>query len=208
MKAIIYVRVSKKDMDYQRQIVDLEANAKQRGYNVIEVITEKVSGSKKNNDRPQIQHLMKLAKDNAFQTVFVSEVTRLGRNTREVINVVEDLNELGISIFIHNFGLETLDKNGKRNPITQILVTLMAEFGRLEREFLIERTRSGLENAKRQGKILGRPVGTTKDDQDILEEYPSVVRSLKKGLSIRVAAKVNDVSSNTVMKVKRAINQI
>lgn len=204
MKAVIFVRVSKKDMDYQRQIADLETAAKNRGYEVVEIITEKISGAKKSKERPAIQKLMKLAKEGVYQTVFVSELSRLGRDTRELINVVEDINDLGINIYLHNFGMETI-VNGKRNPLLQMLIPFIAEFARIEREYLIERTKSGLENAKRQGKTLGRPVGTTKDEQAILEEYPSIVRSLKKGLSIREAAKVNDVSNNTVMKVKKAM---
>lgn len=204
MKGVIFVRVSKKDMDYQRQISDLETVAKQKDISIVETITEKVSGSKKTKDRPSMQRLLKMAKEGAFQTVLVSEVSRLGRNTREVINVVEDLNDLGINIYLHNFRMETII-DGKRNPMLQMMIPIMAEFARMEREHLIERTRSGLENAKRQGKTLGRPTGTTKDDTDILEQYPSIVRSLKKGLSIREAAKVNDVAPNTVVKVKKAM---
>lgn len=204
MNAVIFVRVSKKDMDYQRQIADLETAAKSRGYKIVEVITEKISGAKKTKDRPSMQHLLKLAKGNAFQTVFVSEVSRLGRNTLEVLQVVKELTELGINIFIETYNLETIIK-GKQNPMAQLMITLLAEFSRLEREFLIERTKSGLENAKRQGKTLGRPVGTTMDQESILEQYPSVIRSLKKGLSVREAAKVNDVSPTTVMKVKKAM---
>lgn len=207
MKAVIFVRVSKKDMDYQRQIADLETVAKQRGYEVIEVITEKITGAKKNKQRPAIQKLMKMANDGAFQTIFVSELSRLGRDTREVINVVEDLNDLNINIYLHNFRMETII-DGKRNPLTQMMIPFIAEFARMERQFLIDRTKSGLENAIRQGKTLGRPVGTTKADQDILNQYPSIVRSLKKGLSVREAAKVNEVSNNTVMKVKKALAKV
>src|SRR5688572_12827216 len=108
MKAVIFVRVSKNDMNYQRQISDLQEVAKSKGYEVLEVITEKISGAKKSKDRPVIQHLMKLARDKAFQTVLVREVTRLGRNTREVINVVEYLSEIGINIYIHTYNLETI----------------------------------------------------------------------------------------------------
>lgn len=204
-KAVIFVRVSKKDMDYQRQIADLQEMAKSKGYQVLEVITEKVSGIRKSKDRPSIQHLMKLAKSGEVETVLVSEVTRLGRNTREVLNVVEDLTELGVNIFIHTYSLETI-VNGKRNPVAQLLVTLLAEVGRLGREFLIERTRSGLEQAKRNGKVLGRPVGTRKNSSIVLDQYKGVVKSLKKGLSVRESAKVNDVAINTVMKVRRALN--
>lgn len=204
MNAVIFVRVSRKDMDYQRQITDLEAIAATRNLRVVQTITEKISGAKKNKSRPAIQSLVDGAKAGKYGTVLVSEVTRLGRNTREVLDVVEDLTDLGVNIFIQAYGIETI-VNGKRNPIAQLMVTLLSEFGRLEREFLIDRTRSGLEQAKRNGKTLGRPHGTKKPTEELLQEYKGIVKSLTKGLSVREAAKVNDVAINTVMKVKRAM---
>ena len=191
-------------MDYHRQISDLQGVAKTKGYEVLEVFQEKVTGIKKSKDRPVLQRLLKLANEKAFETLFVSEVMRLGRNTREVINVIEDLTEMGINIYIHTYNIETL-VNGKRNPSAQLITTLLAEVGRIEREHLIERTKSGLEQAKRNGKTLGRPGGTIKSKFQLLEEYKGIVKSLRKGLSIREAAKVNDVAINTVMKVKKAI---
>lgn len=206
-KAVIFVRVSRKDQDYTRQIEDLKAVAERKNYEVLEVITEKISGAKKNKQRPAIQKLMSLAGTGAVNVVLCSEVSRLGRNTREVINTFEDLSEAGVSIYFHNMGQETIDANGKRNSMLQMMITIFAEFSRMEREFLIERTLSGLEQAKREGKTLGRPEGTKKSTGSLLEEYSGVVKSLKKGLSIREAAKVNDVATNTVLKVKKAIKQ-
>lgn len=104
-----------------------------------------------------------------------------------------------MNIFIQAYGIETI-VNGKRNPIAQLIVTILAEVGRLEREFLIDRTRSGLEQAKRNGKTLGRPHGSKKPTEELLQEYKGIVKSITKGLSVREAAKVNDVAINTVMK--------
>ena len=78
----------------------------------------------------------------------MSEVSRLGRSTVEVLQIVEELTQLGISIYVQNFGIETL-KNGKRNPVAQFMFTLLAEFTRLERETLRERILSGMDEARR-----------------------------------------------------------
>lgn len=207
MKAAIFVRVSGKGQDYDRQIADLRKAAKLKGYAVAEVITEKASGSRKTKDRPAFQKLLSLAHDGYVNAVLVTEVTRLGRNTREVINAVEDLSESGVNIHLQGYNLDTI-VNGKRNPVAQLLVTLLAEIGRLEREFLVERTRSGLQQAKRLGKKLGRPFGTTKPADQFLDENKRAVKLLKKGRSIREVSKISGISINTALKVRRLMKDI
>ena len=111
----------------------------------------------------------------------VSEVSRLGRSTVEVLQIVEELTQLGVSIYVQNFGIETL-KNGKRNPVAQFMFTLLAEFARLERETLRERILSGMDEARRQGVTIGRPVGATEDKAVFLKKYAAVARQLRAGL--------------------------
>jgi len=203
MKAIIYVRVSTKEQDYQRQIHDLEAVAKARGWTVVDVITEKVSGVSKT--RTGIDKLMKAVESKTVDKVLVTEISRLGRKTLEILTLVDRVHSYGVSIYIHNYGVETLQPNGKKNPMVSMMLTILSEFATMERENTIDRIQSGLSHAKKQGVRLGRPVGTAKNTDALLIEYKGVVKSLKKGLSVRESAKVNDVAVNTVMKVKRAI---
>jgi len=162
MEVAIFVRVSKNSQDYQRQITDLNGLAKRKGYNVVRTISEKVSGGNNNNQRTGINELLALAGDGKIKKVLVTEISRLGRKTSEVLNVIERLTDLRISVYVKNYDLETLSPDGKRNPVAQLLFTLLAEFARIEREFLIERINSGLDQARRNGKKLGRPVGTKK----------------------------------------------
>lgn len=77
----------------------------------------------------------------------------------------------------------------------------------METERLSERILSGLEQARRNGKRLGRPPGSTKDDEQLLHQYAAVVKDLKKGLSIRQVAVLREVSTDTVQRVKRAWNR-
>lgn len=201
----IFVRVSKQRQDYERQIADLSAYAKKQGYNIVSIIAEKVSGAKRNLEREGLQELIQLAHSNTIQKVLVSEVSRLGRRTSEVLRVLEELSDVGVSVYAHNYNLETLTPQGKRNPVASLLFTFLAEFSRLERETLVERINSGLDQARRRGKRLGRPEGTTKSSEQLLREYPMVVRLLKQGYSLRKIAKLADVSVNTVRKVKEAL---
>lgn len=159
--------------------------------------------------------MLALAHHRSIDKVLVQEVSRLGRSTVEVLQVVEELTELGVSIYVQNFGIETLKKgrtgspgDGKlqRNPVAQFLFTLLAEFARLKRETLRERILSGMEEARRKGKKIGRPEGSLKEAENYLQDYPGVVRNLKQGLSLRQAAKVCEVSVNTVRKVKSAMH--
>ena len=204
-KGVIFVRVSKREQDYQRQLEDLRALAKTLNLEIVAEIAEKISGVKDNQERDGVQELLRLAQKGIIQKVLVQEVSRLGRSTVEVLKVLEELTSLHVSVYVQNFGFETL-KNGKRNPIAQFMFTLLAEFARMERETLRERILSGMEEARRQGKHLGRPDGSLENKETFLKKYPSVVRNLRQGISVRKTAKICDTSINTVRKVNDYLN--
>lgn len=204
MEALIYCRVSRKDQDYQRQITDLKAVAVSKRWQVVDIITEKISGAKAK--REGIERVLTLAESGAFQKLMVSEISRLGRSTLAVLQIIERLTELKISVYIGNYGVETIQTDGRRNPMIAMLTAILSEFAALERETLIERTRSGLAQAKRNGIILGRPVGTTKPKEQLLAENKKAVKLLKQGYSIREVAKLSDIAVNTVLKLKHNMN--
>ena len=204
-KGAIFVRVSKREQDYQRQLEDLRVVAQTQKVEIVKEIAEKISGAKNNEERDGVQELLKLAQRGIIQKVLVQEVSRLGRSTVEVLKVLEELTSLNVSVYVQNFGFETL-KSGKRNPIAQFMFTLLAEFARMERETLRERILSGMEEARRQGKHLGRPDGSLENKETFLKKYPSVVRNLRQGISVRKTAKICDTSINTVRKVNDYLN--
>lgn len=201
IRVAVYCRVSRTGQDLARQVSDLTALASSRNWEVVETITEKMSGAK--DKRPGTERVLELARNGAFQKLLVTEISRLGRSTLQVLQALDELNRLGVSVFVANYGIETLQPDGKRNPLIAMLTAILSEFATLERETLIERTKSGLAQAKRNGKILGRPVGTVKATARLLEENRQAVKLLRKGYSIRQVAKLADVSTNTVQKVKR-----
>ena len=204
----IFVRVSTKGQDYTRQVSDLTAVAQRQGYQVIQIIQEIGSATKRNNvDRPEIDQLLKLCRSKTIRKVLVTEFSRLGRRRSETPVLMEAITEAGVSVYAHNLGLETLMANGKRNSVAGIVIAVMVEIDAMETERLSERILSGLEQARRNGKRLGRPPGSKMNTEQLLLEYSGVAKDLKKGLSIRQIAAIRAVSPDTVQRVKKAMNE-
>ena len=86
-----------------------------------------------------------------------------------------------------------------------ILFHILSEFAFVEKEILVERINSGLEQARRNGKVLGRKVGSTENKNDILKKYSKVVPDIRAGISLNKCMKIHSVSKNTVIKLKRML---
>jgi DNA invertase Pin-like site-specific DNA recombinase len=149
-----------------------------------------------------------LAEAGSVRKVLVHEVSRVARRNSVAHGFIERLTELGTSLYWHAQGLETLLANGKRNPAAALVFSLLAEMARSERETLIERTRSGLEAARRRGVVLGRPAGSAEDSAVFLAKHGDVVGLLRAGKSLRDVAARTGKSQGTVVKVKRALAEV
>lgn len=202
----IFARVSTSRQDTDRQVSDLRALVESRYHGaVVHTLIEVMSGSTLTAQRPQVQQLLHLARTGQIKKVLVTEVSRLGRKTVEVLTVLDELTKAGVSVFVLNYQMETLLPNGKRNPMASLLFTVVAEFAQLEKENLVERIKSGMAEAKRKGVHTGRAKGTAKEDKAVLKDYPKVVGLLRDGLSVRAICKLTDVSDKTVQRVKRIL---
>ncbi|MFD2247289.1 recombinase family protein [Pontibacter ruber] len=201
-KAALLVRVSTAEQSTDRQITELTEYAGARGYTIVEVISETVSGAKKNAERKGIQRLLLLAQSKKINKVLIHEVSRLGRNTPEALATLETLHDHKVSVVVKNYQIETLNADGSVNSMGLFLTTILLDIGRMERATLIERVKSGLTEAKRKGKVLGRPAGSKKD---ICKQHPKVMKYLKAGQSIRETAKLAGVGVSTVQRVKKQL---
>ena len=194
--AVIYARVSTNGQDYERQLNDLRDYASRMGYNVVKEFAEKISGAKKVAEREA------LVEANNVDKVLIYECSRLSRRVTDFINIVDRLNELHISLYIHQNGLETLQADGKVNPIAQLVIGMLAQFNSMERNLIRSRMESGYNNFRNNGGVVGRKVGFRKSDEAMREEYKEESRLLRKGLSLRNVAKITGTSINTLRKVK------
>jgi DNA invertase Pin-like site-specific DNA recombinase len=201
----ILVRVSTKRQETDRQISDLTQYAAQKGYSVLEICRETVSGRADENERQGLTRALELATSGAVRKVLVHEISRLARKSSIVHKFVETLEECGVSLYWHQQGFETLLANGKRNPSAAIMLAILAETARSEIETLVERIRSGLAEARRKGRVLGRPKGSCVQPAAFLERHRDVIRQLRAGQSIRNCAKITGKGNSTVQRVKVAL---
>jgi len=157
----ILVRVSTSRRDTERQVSELEAYAASKGYRIVEICCETISGRADDNDRQGLKRIEGLAQTGRIQKVLVHEVSRLAPKNSRAHRFVEMLESYGVSLYWHAQGVETLLPNGKRNPSAGIMLALLAEMARAEVELPRERIVSGLNEARRKGVILGRRKGST-----------------------------------------------
>lgn len=202
----ILVRVSTLKQENDRQISELQAYADSKGFEVVEICQEQVSGNADEADRHGLHRAEELARAGMIKKVLVHEVSRLARRNSIAHGFIETLEELGVSLYWHQQGIETLLPNGKRNPAAGIMFALLAEMARAERETLSERIKSGLAEARRKGRKLGRPSGTTVSDKELLSKHADIVRRLKEGHSVRNTAKITGKGGSTVQRVKAAMS--
>jgi putative DNA-invertase from lambdoid prophage Rac len=152
LRAAIYCRVSTHDQRCDRQETELEIYAARCGYDVVQIYRETGSGAKL--DRVERKKIIQLARARSIDIVLVSELTRWGRSTIDLIDSLNQLQSWGVSLVAQNgfqFDLST--------PHGKMIASIMATLAEFERDLLRERISSGIANARTKGKIFGRPRG-------------------------------------------------
>lgn len=168
-----------------------------------ETIATKITGTKTFQDREDLQQLFKSAASKEFDKVVVSEISRIGRNAKDIRNTIDYLHSKKIAIVFRNLGgLESLDDKGNESFVTNIIIAIYSELAQEEKRILSDRIKSGLTNAKHKGKKVGRPQGK-QSHETLLKKYSRLGADLRKGLSLTQCQKLHDVSRNTAIKVKR-----
>lgn len=202
--AVIYARVSSNNdrQDTSRQIKDLENYAKSQNIEIVNIYEEHISGAKKIEERQILGECLKYCKRESVNFLLLSELSRLGRSTLQVLRSLEMLHESKVSVYIQNLGLYTLQSNGEVNPIASIMVTVLAEMANIERSNIQYRLNSGRANYISNGGKLGRKTGSTKTEEKKKEEYKETIILLKKGYSVRNIAKLQGIGISTVQRIK------
>ena len=204
IKAVIYARVSSESdrQDTSRQIEDLKRYANQQNMEIVNIYEEHISGAKKNEERVVLTECLEYCRNNSVEYLLLSELSRLGRSTLQVLKSLEILHESNVSVYIQNLGLYTLQKDGKVNPIVSILITILAEMSNIERSNIEYRLNSGRKNYIMNGGKLGRRKGSIKTEEKMKDEYKETIILLKKGYSIRNIAKLQGIGISTVQRIK------
>lgn len=192
MKVAIYCRVSTTDQDCDRQERELKSYASRAGYEVVGLFAETASG--KNSDRVERKKIMRLARNRQIDAVLVSEISRWGRSTCDLIETLVALNAWNVSL-IASTGFQ-FDMN---TPQGKLMSTLLAAIAEFEREIICDRVRSGLNAARARGQKLGRKKGYRPSDR-----YKNKVLTLQsEGYSYRRIGDKLGLSPTTVMDIVR-----
>jgi DNA invertase Pin-like site-specific DNA recombinase len=191
-RAAIYCRVSTVDQDCERQARDLREFAAQSGYEIVEVFQETASGA--NNNRPERAKVLALAQGRRIDAILVTELSRWGRSTVDLIDTLRTLQAKNISL-IAQTGLE-FDLS---TPQGKLIATLMAGLAEFERDLIRERVKSGMAAARARGIRFGRRPGQT--TASVQSKTKQVLRLTQEGHSYRAIAKRLKLSKNTVMRI-------
>lgn len=190
-RAALYARVSTTDQSCDRQERDLRAFAERSDLEIVGVFRETASGAR--NDRAERRRVMALAQSREIDVILVTELSRWGRSTIDLLHTLRDLEAHRVSLAALNgmtFDLST--------SVGRMMATMIAGLAEFERDLLRERVRSGLAAAKARGKVLGRKPG----QRPKADRYAARVLALvAQGLSYRLIARDLGLSKNTVMAI-------
>ena len=196
-RVVLYCRVSTSDQDNDRQERDLRAYAERAGFKIVGVFRETLSGIRKAKGKQPIERkkVMTLAQDRRMDAVLVTELTRWGRSTQDLMDTLGQLASWDVSL-IAQTGL-TFDLS---TPQGKLIANLMASLAEFEHDLLRERVRSGIAAAKARGQSFGRKPGYRPSDR----HAPKVIRLAEsEKLSQRRIAEKLGLSKTTVNEILR-----
>lgn len=196
-RAAIYCRVSTADQSCERQEHDLSAFARRADYDVVGVFKETGSGTKL--DRIERKKILALAQARQIDAVLVTELSRWGRSTIDLLNTLRELEGWKVSVIAMNGMAFDL-----ASPHGRMLATLLSGIAEFERDLISERVKSGLATAKARGRRLGRQTGERPKSDRLA---PKVMTLIAEGRSYRWIARDLGISKNTVADIVQRSRQ-
>ena len=210
MIAVIYARVSSNSgrQDTERQVNELSAYARNNNIEVAKVFQDYVSGATPNVQRWVLQNCLKYCteENTKVSCILMSEVSRLGRDTWEMIELVKFFHDHHLNVYFMRENLFMYNQDGTENPLFSMLFAMFSKFAENERSAIKERLQSGYQNFRSKGGKVGRKPGSKKTIEQLEQEYKNVLKELRRGTSIARTAKLCDVSTATVARLKKKIN--
>lgn len=201
-KIILYYRVSTSAQDYSHQQSALRKYAKTHHYEIVKEFGEKISGGKKIEERAAIRELLDFVKTNKVDKVVVYEASRLSRRQIDFLSIIEQLTELGVSLYILQNGLETLLPDKTPSPIANLVLGIMSQYNSLEKNLIRSRMSIGYEHHRASGGRVGRKVGYRKSEDEYRLTYDREIALLSKGNTLKDVRAITGTSINTLRKLK------
>ena len=166
-----------------------------------------VSGKIPFSEREKGRELTQLVQNGEVDEVIVEELSRLGRNTIDTLTTLKFFEENGVNVVVKSMGNLQSMINGKKNPIWNLITSVMSSLYELERENILERTEMGRKMYVMNGGKLGRKIGTTESRNDFLkkERTQKIISLLDKGKSVRDISSRLGVSPKTIVKVRKYV---
>jgi DNA invertase Pin-like site-specific DNA recombinase len=192
-RVAIYLRVSTSKQDTENQLRELSAVADRSGWDIWKIYEDAgISGAKGRDERPGLEAMMKAVNARQFDMVAAWSVDRLGRSLTDLLAILQDLQEKGVDLFLHQQGLDTSTTAGKA------MFQMLGVFAEFERGIIRERVNAGLARARAKGTKLGRrPVESSVETQ---------IRELRaKGDGILKIGRKLGVGTSVVQRVIRGI---
>jgi DNA invertase Pin-like site-specific DNA recombinase len=186
-RAGLYMRVSTVDQHPETQLFDLRQMAAQRGYEIVQEYTDRISGTKAK--RPGLDQMMADARRGRFDVVLVWASDRIARSVKHFLDVLDELSRLNIEYVSFR---ENIDTGG---PLGRAIVVIIGAVAELERNLIIERVRAGMRRAKLEGRHIGR--------NPLELDHAGIQLDRCQGLSLRQIARGHKISTATVQRVLR-----
>jgi DNA invertase Pin-like site-specific DNA recombinase len=186
-RAALYLRVSTVDQHPETQLLDLRQMAIQRGYEIVQEYTDRISGAKAR--RPGLDQMMTDARRGRFDVVLVWACDRIARSTRHFLEVLDDLSRLEVEFISFR---ENIDTAG---PLGRAIIVIIGAIAELERSLIVERVRAGMRRARLEGQQIGRA--------PLVLDNLAIQQDRKRGQSIREIARGHSVSTATIQRVLR-----
>jgi DNA invertase Pin-like site-specific DNA recombinase len=186
-RAGLYIRVSTIDQHPETQLLDLRQLAAQRGLEIVQEYTDRISGAKAK--RLGLDQMMADARRGRFDVVLVWASDRIARSVKHFLDVLDELNRLNIEYLSFR---ENIDTGG---PLGRAIVVIIGAIAELERSLIVERVRAGMRRARLEGQHIGR--------HPLVLDNAAIQQDRQRGQSLREIAKGHRISTATVQRVLR-----
>ena len=195
---VLYTRVSTLEQNPDRQLT----NSKDYDY----ILTDYCSGSIPLYERPKGSEVKKMIDNGTLTRLVIHDVTRIGRNTLDVLSIWSDLTQRGIVIECKNPNIRNINDDGKVDKFSELMLSILSTMSQFEKSLIRERQLEGIKVRKEKGLYGGRRIGTVDSVQSFLKKKRSqdILNYLSKGTySYDEISKILSVSTTTITKVKK-----